>query len=123
MLSVVACCWLLLPVADCCQSLSVVDCCLLLLSFWVQMWFGCADRHLLEKIGFLKNHIWQIPFKDFEEVIHKANRYSTLGIVKLENKNKTGSVFKAFFALQFAHICYEVCERYKFYLHLYIIDG
>ena len=52
--------------------------------------------HSDKKIGFLKNHIWQIPFKDFEEVIHKANRYSTLGIVKLENKNKTGSVFKAF---------------------------
>ena len=52
--------------------------------------------HSDKKIGVLKSHIWQIPFKDFEEVIHKANRYSTLGVVKLENKNKTGSVFKAF---------------------------
>ena len=52
--------------------------------------------HSNKKIGFMKNHIWQIAFKDFEEVIHKANRYSTLGVIKLENKNKTGSVFKAF---------------------------
>ena len=49
-----------------------------------------------KKIGFMKNHIWQIAFKDFEEVIQKANRYSTLGVIKLEDKNKTGSVFKAF---------------------------
>jgi len=52
--------------------------------------------HSSKKIGFMKSHIWQIPFKNFEEVIHKANRYSSLGLIKLENKNKTGSVLKAF---------------------------
>jgi hypothetical protein len=40
-------------------------------------------------VGKLKNAIWQIPFKNLEEVIHKANRYSTLGAEKLNGKNIT----------------------------------
>ena len=52
--------------------------------------------HSSKKIGVLSNYIWQIPFKNIEEVIHKANRYSTLGAIKLESKNKKGGVFKAF---------------------------
>ena len=47
-------------------------------------------------IGILKNSIWQFPFKNMEEVIHKANRYSTLGVAKLEDKGKQGGVFVAF---------------------------
>ncbi len=53
-------------------------------------------NHSSKKIGLMSNYIWQIPFKNIEEVIHKANRYSTLGAIKLENKNKKGGVFKAF---------------------------
>ena len=49
-----------------------------------------------KKIGVLKNSIWQFPFKNTEEVMHKANRYSTLGADKLKNSGKTGGVFKAF---------------------------
>ena len=49
-----------------------------------------------KKIGLMNNHIWQIPFNNIEEVIYKANRYSTLGVAKLENNNKKGGVFKAF---------------------------
>ena len=37
-------------------------------------------------INQLKNSIWQFPFKNLEEVIHKANRYSSLGAKKLEGK-------------------------------------
>jgi glycosyltransferase involved in cell wall biosynthesis len=40
-------------------------------------------------VGKLKNAIWQIPFKNLEEVIHKANRYSTLGAEKLKGKKIT----------------------------------
>jgi len=47
-------------------------------------------------IGVLKNSIWQFPFKNMEEVIHKANRYSSLGVAKLKDKGKRGSVFIAF---------------------------
>ncbi len=33
--------------------------------------------------GVLKNAIWQVPFRNFEEVVRKANRYSSLGAEKL----------------------------------------
>ena len=49
-----------------------------------------------KEIGVIKNFIWQFPFKNTEEVIHKANRYSTLGIQKLQEKEKNSTVFKAF---------------------------
>lgn len=52
--------------------------------------------HSDKKIGVLKNNIWQFPFKNSEEIIIKANRYSTLGVKKLQSKGKTGGVFKAF---------------------------
>lgn len=35
--------------------------------------------HSDKAIGHLKNPIWQFPFKNMAEVLHKANRYSTLG--------------------------------------------
>lgn len=37
-------------------------------------------------IGYLKNAIWQFPFKNMAEVMHKANRYSTLGAEKIKHK-------------------------------------
>jgi glycosyltransferase involved in cell wall biosynthesis len=49
-----------------------------------------------KKIGTITNIIWQIPFKNTEEVVHKANRYSSLGVEKLQAKGVNGSVFKAF---------------------------
>ena len=52
--------------------------------------------HSSKEIGILKNHIWQFPFKNTEELIYKANRYSTLGVKKLQDKKVTGTVFKAF---------------------------
>ena len=38
-------------------------------------------------IGHIKNAIWQFPFKNMTEVMHKANRYSTLGAHRLKGKN------------------------------------
>jgi len=49
-----------------------------------------------KKIGVLENYIWQFPFKNTEEIIHKSNRYSTLGVSKLSSKGVKGSVFMAF---------------------------
>lgn len=49
------------------------------------------------KCGYLTAHIHQVPFKNLEEVIHKANRYSTLGAEKLHKAGKTSGMFKAFF--------------------------
>lgn len=39
-----------------------------------------------DNIGYLSNAIWQIPFRNFEQVLHKANRYSTLGARKLADE-------------------------------------
>jgi glycosyltransferase involved in cell wall biosynthesis len=36
--------------------------------------------------GTLHNAIWQFPFRDLEEVLNKANRYSSLGAPKLVDK-------------------------------------
>lgn len=40
----------------------------------------------LKPVGRLEHAIWQIPFRNFEEVVKKANRYSTLGALKLADK-------------------------------------
>ncbi|MDP1655956.1 MAG: glycosyltransferase family 2 protein [Hylemonella sp.] len=43
--------------------------------------------HSDKPIGTLRNAIWQFPFKNLSEVLHKANRYSTLGAEKIRHKN------------------------------------
>lgn len=52
---------------------------------------------LSSKIGYLKKPIWQFPFKDFEQIMHKADRYSSLGAVKLDQEGKSSGMAKAFF--------------------------
>ncbi|SVA84950.1 uncharacterized protein METZ01_LOCUS137804 [marine metagenome] len=52
--------------------------------------------HSDKEIGVIKNFIWQFPFKNTEEILRKANRYSTLGVQKLQEKEKNSTVFKAF---------------------------
>jgi glycosyltransferase involved in cell wall biosynthesis len=37
-------------------------------------------------VGTLTSAIWQFPFRDLAEVLHKANRYSSLGAQKLAGK-------------------------------------
>ena len=51
--------------------------------------------HSNKGIGTMTNFIWQIPFKNTEEIIYKANRYSSLGATKLIEKGVKGSIFKA----------------------------
>ena len=57
-----------------------------------------------------------MPFKNIEEVIYKSNRYSTLGAIKLQNKGKVGSVFKAFL-----HGFWSFIKHY--FLKLGFLDG
>ena len=38
-------------------------------------------------LGTLENAIWQLPFRNLEEVINKMNRYSSLGVPKLAGKH------------------------------------
>jgi glycosyltransferase involved in cell wall biosynthesis len=42
--------------------------------------------HSDKPVATLKNAIWQFPFKNMGEVLHKANRYSTLGAEKIMHK-------------------------------------
>ncbi|MDH4450927.1 MAG: glycosyltransferase family 2 protein [Rhodoferax sp.] len=37
-------------------------------------------------LGYMKQAIWQFPFKNIAEVMHKANRYSSLGAEKIVHK-------------------------------------
>jgi glycosyltransferase involved in cell wall biosynthesis len=39
-----------------------------------------------KRVGRLEHAIWQIPFRGFEEVVKKANRYSSLGSLKLADR-------------------------------------
>ena len=43
-------------------------------------------------IGHLTQSIWQFPFENLEQMLHKAQRYSTLGAQKLLRNNKTGGM-------------------------------
>lgn len=45
--------------------------------------------HSDKPIGHLQNAIWQFPFKNMAEVMHKANRYSSLGAEKIVHKKIT----------------------------------
>jgi glycosyltransferase involved in cell wall biosynthesis len=42
--------------------------------------------HTNKPLGTLHNAIWQLPFKNMAEVMHKANRYSSLGAEKIVHK-------------------------------------
>jgi glycosyltransferase involved in cell wall biosynthesis len=72
--------------------------------------------HSDKEIGVIKNMIWQFPFKNSEEVIYKANRYSTLGVQKLQEKGHTSNVFKAFL-----HGAWSFIKHYIFKLGF--LDG
>jgi glycosyltransferase involved in cell wall biosynthesis len=72
--------------------------------------------HSKKDIGIMENAIWQIPFKNIEEVIHKTNRYSTLGVEKLQDKGKSGGYLTAFF-----HGLWSFLKHYIFKLGF--LDG
>lgn len=46
-------------------------------------------------VGYLRQDIWQFPYKNLEEVAHKANKYSTLGAQKLQQKGRQASMLTA----------------------------
>ena len=53
--------------------------------------------HSNKEIGMINNNIWQIPFKNTEEIIHKTNRYSSLGVQKLQKKAREVVFLQHFF--------------------------
>ena len=72
--------------------------------------------HSNKEIGILSNIIWQFPFKNTEELMHKANRYSSLGVIKLQEKGVHGSISKAL-----AHGVWSFIKHYIFKLGF--LDG
>ncbi|PID72776.1 MAG: alpha-L-glycero-D-manno-heptose beta-1,4-glucosyltransferase [Desulfobulbus propionicus] len=72
--------------------------------------------HSEKPVGYFKNPIWQFPYKNLEEVVHKANKYSTLGAKKLQMNNKRGSMLKALARGLWAFL-------HMFFLKRGILDG
>jgi glycosyltransferase involved in cell wall biosynthesis len=70
--------------------------------------------HSTQPIGRLNNAIWQFPFKNMAEVMHKANRYSTLGAEKIKHK-------KISMGTALAHAIWAFVKHYVFKLG--ILDG
>lgn len=64
--------------------------------------------------GKLKSEIWQIPFRNFDEIIRKMNRYSTLGAEKLDKR--TAGMGKALVRAIWAFIKH-------FFIKLGFLDG
>lgn len=65
-------------------------------------------------VGRLRNAIWQIPFRNLEEVIRKMNRYSTLGAQKLAHRRVSmGGAL--------AHAAWAFLRHYVFKLG--VLDG
>lgn len=46
--------------------------------------------------GYLKSAIWQIPFINLEQMLHKMQRYSSLSADKLEQRGRRSSMISAF---------------------------
>jgi len=63
--------------------------------------------HTDKPIGHMKNEIWQFPFKNMAEVMHKANRYSTLGAEKIAHKKIT-------MGMAFRHATWSFIKHYVF---------
>ncbi len=65
-------------------------------------------------VGTLTNAVWQLPFRNLEELINKMNRYSTLGASKLAGKRVS-------MAGAFGHGLWAFLKHYIFKLGF--IDG
>lgn len=61
--------------------------------------------------GYLKNAVWQFPFKNFDEILQKAKRYSTLGAIKLDDEGKKSSMLKALGRGMWAFIQHFILKR------------
>ena len=64
--------------------------------------------------GHLQHAIWQIPFKNMAELLHKANRYSSLGAEKIRHKQIS-------VASALAHASWAFWKHYLFKLG--VLDG
>ncbi len=65
---------------------------------------------------FLVNAIWQFPFKNFDEIMHKAGKYSSLGAGRLEKEGAAPGMLKAL-----GHGAWSFGQHY--FLKLGFLDG
>lgn len=63
------------------------------------------------KLGYLKEPIAQIPFRDLTQLIHKMQRYSTLGTDRLRRRNAKPSMAAAFWHGVAAFLRHYVIKR------------
>ena len=68
------------------------------------------------KPGYLNNAIWQFPFKNFDEILEKAGKYSSLGAARLSREGRRSNMFKAF-----GHGAWSFIQH--FFLKRGILDG
>ncbi len=66
--------------------------------------------------GYLKNAIWQFPFKNFDEILHKASKYSSLGAKRMVDEGLSASMLKAL-----GHGMWSFCQHY--FLKRGLLDG
>jgi glycosyltransferase involved in cell wall biosynthesis len=69
------------------------------------------DLHTSKPAGYLVNAIWQIPFMNFEELLRKANRYSSLGALKLEGEGKASTMVTALLHASWAFVHFFILKR------------
>jgi hypothetical protein len=69
------------------------------------------DLHTSKPPGYLENAIWQIRFMNFEELLRKANRYSSLGALKLEGEGKTSTMVTALLHASWAFMHFFILKR------------
>lgn len=67
--------------------------------------------HTDKPMGYLKNPIWQIPFRNLAEMMQKANRYSTLGVSRLEKKYGKSSMVAAVTHTMWTFIKHYLLQR------------
>lgn len=62
-------------------------------------------------LGYMQQAIWQIPYRNIEEMLRKMNRYSSLGVERLVAKNKKPGAWRTL-----GHAAWK-------FLHMYILKG
>ena len=72
--------------------------------------------HIDGKVDYLKQDIIQVPYKDIAQLLHKAQRYSSLGAEKLARQGKRGGIAKGV-----AHGLWNFFKHYV--LKLGFLDG
>lgn len=62
-------------------------------------------------IGYLQQAAWQMPFQNLDQLLQKANRYSTLGVKKLIKKKSNPSLSKALFRGVWAFLKHYILKK------------